>query len=204
QVRLIDYDGMYVPHLYGKKALELGRSEFQHPNRTQYDFDPEMDRFSFWVMITALEALKYDHSLWKEVMQGGFNTLDNFLFSIEDFRNPRSSGLFQRLRGMQHSSLQYFVEKLQIFCGGDIKNINRVQLQNYSGVEIGIELQKEPIRQNSRSIVQDSFEIVCKTGSATVLSSTFQKLGTTPLELRKDKFSGKVVIITNGTETKKY
>ena len=84
-IHLIDYDGMYVPSLLHRCSLEKGRSEFQHPKRTLEDFGPEMDRFSFWVMLTALEALKYDKDLWKEVMQGGFNTLDNFLFNLLDF-----------------------------------------------------------------------------------------------------------------------
>ena len=74
KVKLIDYDGMYVPALTYKKSIEKGRSEFQHPKRTLNHFSPEMDRFSFWVMITALEALKIDKTLWRKVMQEGFNT----------------------------------------------------------------------------------------------------------------------------------
>ncbi len=58
EVKLIDYDGMYVPQLLGKDSIEKGRSEFQRPGRTLSHFDHEMDRFSFWVIITALEALR--------------------------------------------------------------------------------------------------------------------------------------------------
>ena len=80
-IKLIDYDGMYIPAFSNKINLERGRTEFQHPDRFLIPFNERIDRFSFWIILCALEALKYNTELWKEVMQGGFNTLDNLLFT---------------------------------------------------------------------------------------------------------------------------
>src|SRR5690606_13181464 len=119
KIKLIDYDGMYVPPLDNHKSFENGRSEFQHPKRTLNHFNSEIDRFSIWVIITALEALKYDKALWDEVMQGGYNTLDNFLFIAQDFLNPSDSKLFERLDKVNSDSLNFYVNKIKEFCGSD-------------------------------------------------------------------------------------
>lgn len=128
KIKLIDYDGMYIPDFKNQPNLEKGRSEFQHPKRTQYDYNERMDRFPFWVMLTALEALKYDKSLWLEVMQGGFNTLDNFLFTIEDFKTPYNSKLFNRLSQLNQPSLNYYLNKLKAFCSSDISAVTELEL----------------------------------------------------------------------------
>ena len=61
-LKLIDYDSMYIPSFEGKDSLSSGTSSFQHPMRLASDFSETIDRFSFWVFITALEAFKTDAS----------------------------------------------------------------------------------------------------------------------------------------------
>jgi TonB family protein len=120
QLKLIDYDGMFVPSFANKINLEKGRTEFQHPNRfVSNAFNEKIDRFSFWVILTALEALKFDKTLWKEIMLGGFNTLDNFLFQAGDFQNPNHSTLFKRLKSINQPSLNFYVNILQDICQKD-------------------------------------------------------------------------------------
>jgi hypothetical protein len=211
QVKLIDYDGMYVPALANKKSIEKGRSEFQHPKRKMNNFSPEMDRFSFWIMITALEALKVDKTLWREVMQGGFNTLDNFLFTIQDFLNPSQSKLFNRLDNLNSTSLNYYIEKLKWFCNSEYSAVTKPVLfgQSSSATSyIPIDHQKD-VPNNSDSKTTDKksagnkYKIITNFSSASVLTSTLQKLGTTPLELDKDTYEGKLILISNGKETKR-
>lgn len=206
QVKLIDYDGMFVPNLAYKRAIEKGRTEFQHPKRTLNDFNAEMDRFSFWVMITALEALKFDKILWREVMQGGFNTLDNFLFTMQDFLNPNQSKLFNRLYNLNSNSLNFYLNKLKSFCLGDYSIISKPVLSGqYSSSQSGIpyEHQKHTPTTISnqiidRTVTNDKYKIITNSDSASVLTSTFQKLGSTPLELDKNLYEGKVIIVANG------
>jgi hypothetical protein len=44
-IRLIDYDGLYVPGM-AFRAAETGHVHFQHPGRDIAHYGPEMDRFS--------------------------------------------------------------------------------------------------------------------------------------------------------------
>jgi hypothetical protein len=211
QVKLIDYDGMYVPALANKKSIEKGRSEFQHPKRTMYNFSPEIDRFSFWVMITALEALKVDKTLWREVMQGGFNTLDNFLFTIQDFLNPNQSNLFNRLYNLNSTSLNSYLDKLKWFCNSEYSVVTKPVLSGQSSSSasyIPTDHQKYvPNSSNSqtvdKTVSSNKYKIITNNDSASVLTSTFQKLGITPLELDKDTYEGKLILISNGKETKR-
>jgi hypothetical protein len=210
QIKLIDYDGMYVPDLAFKKSIEKGRSEFQHPKRTFDNFSPEMDRFSFWVIITALEALKVDKSLWREVMQGGFNTLDNFLFTIQDFINPNQSLLFNRLHQLNSPALTFYLETLKFISFGEINRIPKPEIykQIASGNTISNDYQKHVSNSNinshaNRSFTSNKYKIITENGSASVLTSTFQRLGSTPLELDKKTYEGKVILISNGKDTKR-
>jgi hypothetical protein len=46
-LRLIDYDGMYVPALAGQRSGELGHPAYQHPQRLREGtYNAEVDRFS--------------------------------------------------------------------------------------------------------------------------------------------------------------
>ncbi len=196
QIKLIDFDGMYVPELANKNSIEKGRSEFQHPKRTAKDFNAEMDRFSFWVMNTALEALQYDKTLWKEVMQGGFNNLDNFLFTIQDFLKPIQSTLFNRLIKINSPSLNFYVSTLKAVCNGTNLDIPKPSLYFENSKHLSV-------AQNLKTYNTPKFQITTNCISAFVLSSSFTKLGSTPLELDKNTYEGKVILVSNGKETKR-
>jgi hypothetical protein len=94
EARLIDYDGMYVPKLAGRKARELGNAAFQHPRRDANLFGPDLDRFSVLLIATALAALAADPGLWKRHAGG-----NGLLFSPADLRQPKGSPLFRALLG---------------------------------------------------------------------------------------------------------
>jgi hypothetical protein len=90
-VRLIDYDGMYVPGLAGRTAAEAGHVNYQHPLRTD-QFDGTLDRFAIIVLTVALRALRADPCLWERYSDG-----DNVLFRRKDFVDPAASPLFAEL-----------------------------------------------------------------------------------------------------------
>ena len=210
EVKLIDYDGMYVPELIQKKSIEKGRSEFQHPKRTNYDFNSTMDRFSFWVIITALESLKFDKTLWREVMQGGFNTLDNFLFTIQDFTNPYQSLLFNRLQKINAPSLNFYLGTLQRLCNSEITEIQKPELFQEQAPINSIPIEHQKYIPNTKAnyttdklISEGIYKISSNDSSAIVLTTTLKKIGTTPLELEKSLYEGTVLIISNGKEAKR-
>ena len=194
KIKLIDYDGMYIPDFQGEKQIERGRSEYQHPNRVNFIFDEKIDRFSFWVILCALEALKFDKTLWKEIMQGGFNTLSNMLFSANDFSNPNQSKLFNRLENLKQPSLNFYLEQIknslitsivgQVKLFGQIENIDE-------------ELQ---IIENEKQFEQvniTSFPI-----GASVRNKNFENIGKTPLKIDKNKYLNEEIKIIFGTKSK--
>ncbi|MHC1743963.1 MAG: helix-hairpin-helix domain-containing protein [Syntrophobacteraceae bacterium] len=90
EIRLIDYDGMYVPGLDGVLSLELGHRNYQHPCRSEHDFGPYLDGFSAWVIFVSLVALSVYPDLWSRFSGGD----EHLLFNSEDFKDPSTSGLF--------------------------------------------------------------------------------------------------------------
>jgi hypothetical protein len=199
---------MYVDGMPFSNSVENGRSEFQHPKRTLKDYNYKIDRFSFWVFITALEALKFDSSLWISNVQGGHNTDDNFLFTINDFLHPSQSKLFNRLSRINSPSLNFYVEKLKYFCSNEIVKVSMPELSNaISKNNVSREdgylpkFQGEQIEDDIK-VPDGKFRVISNAGSLPILSTTFQKIGYTPIDLDKDQYTGKTLIVSNGKETK--
>lgn len=94
-LRLIDYDGMWVPALAGEGSNETGHPDYQNPRRTQKDFHAGVDEFSDAVIQIAICALVRERSLWDK-----YNNGDNLLFRRRDFLDPRSSPLIADLRAL--------------------------------------------------------------------------------------------------------
>lgn len=65
-LRLVDYDNMYVPAIAHLPSAETGHPLFQHPSRTLNHFGPYLDNFSALVIDSVLTcmALQPQESLW--------------------------------------------------------------------------------------------------------------------------------------------
>jgi hypothetical protein len=92
-LKLIDYDGMFVPSLAGSKSAELGHPAYQHPQRLREGtYNGEVDRFSHLAIYSAIQCL---------IAGGGefwarFDNSDNLLFREADFADPAASAPFQQ------------------------------------------------------------------------------------------------------------
>lgn len=87
-LRLVDYDGMYVPALKGQGATENGHRNYQSPTRTSADFGPAMDRFSAWIIYLSLVAIATDPTIWDQLHD---NDGEFLILKEDDFKEPRSS-----------------------------------------------------------------------------------------------------------------
>ena len=204
-IKLIDYDGLYIPAFKGKVNLEKGRSEFQHPQRTTAVFNEKIDRFSFWVILCALEALKFDKSLWLEVMQGGYNTLDNMLFVGNDFTNFNDSKLVNRLYALNQPSLSFYLNKLRQFCNSSFALVEAPLLYNSSIIKIDEAKPFEYEKRVENPAIEEKVEmvdIVSNPAGAAVLTTEFKRLGATPLHIDKQKYLNQKLLVTYGTEIK--
>lgn len=109
-LRLVDYDGMFVPALAGFPSAELGHPNYQHPNRAPTDFNKTLDNFSAWVVFLSLYALSVAPDLWD-----GAGKLDEcLLFRKEDFRAPYASPVIQALARSTDSTLQQLTLRFQV------------------------------------------------------------------------------------------
>jgi hypothetical protein len=108
-LKLIDYDGMWVPALAGSPPGEVGHAAYQHPQRLREGTcSLEVDRFPLLVVATALTALKRGgRALWHWYDNG-----DNLLFRQEDFEAPSKSRLFSELLKAADPSVRVLAENL--------------------------------------------------------------------------------------------
>src|SRR4051794_27591500 len=95
-IKLIDYDGMFVPGMRPGNGSETGHRHFQHPERRISHFGPDMDRFSFIALDLSLNAIIADKSLYPKFREGG----ETIIFKANDFADPEHSEIFRRLSAM--------------------------------------------------------------------------------------------------------
>lgn len=96
KIRLVDYDGMFLPSLVELGAAEAGHRNYQHPDRGDR-YDATLDAFGAFVIDLSLDALGHDPSLWQD-----FYTEENLLFSAKDFVDPEQSQVFATLASRPH------------------------------------------------------------------------------------------------------
>jgi len=111
KLRLVDYDGMYVPALEGSRGIELGHRNYQHPQRTELDFGPHLDNFSAWSIYASLVALAAQPALWGQ-LKGGDECL---LFRKGDFDAPERSAAFRLLKALPDVQTRALADRLEYF-----------------------------------------------------------------------------------------
>ncbi|MBV9597386.1 MAG: hypothetical protein JOZ87_11010 [Chloroflexi bacterium] len=114
-LRLVDYDGMFVPALHGRPASESGDPNYQHPRRG-VQFDAELDRFAAIVIVVALRALAVAPHLWQT-----YTTGDNLLFRRADLVDPSASALFHDLAAL--AATRELSRRLAAVCQDDYARV---------------------------------------------------------------------------------
>lgn len=92
ELKLVDYDGMYVPLFARERSPELGHANYQHPLRSPEFYDERLDHFPELLIYLSLRALAAEPALWDEFFNG-----DNLLVTAVDLRVPHCSSLWPRL-----------------------------------------------------------------------------------------------------------
>lgn len=115
-LRLIDYDGFFVPKLQGLEAGDLGHVNYQHPRRVITDFGPHLDRFSTIVIYLALRATALQPGLWHKYATG-----ENILFSQADFLDPTHSRLLLDIAKIPE--LEQYAQPFRQVCSLDLSKV---------------------------------------------------------------------------------
>jgi hypothetical protein len=117
-LKLIDYDGMWIPPLADMKSGEVGHANYQHPRRLREGtYNLEVDRFPLLLVATALRALKADKSLWAKYDNG-----DNLLFKESDLADPNRSALFQELASLPDPGLVMLAAQVRAALKGSLES----------------------------------------------------------------------------------
>ena len=119
-LKLIDYDGMYVPALAETPSGEAGHPNYQHPARLGEGlYSVHVDRFSHLVIYSAVHCLAAgNRDLWQR-----FNNDENLLFRERDFQHPGQSELFQGLWETNDPSLRGLVGRLALACKQPLEEV---------------------------------------------------------------------------------
>lgn len=111
EIKLIDYDSLYVPTLRGQSSPTPGLPEYQHPTRGA-QLDENVDYFSELVIYLSFLSLSENPSLWAQFKGRSERGL---LFSKADFENPTHSDVFHELEKLS-TDVQQLASTLKNFC----------------------------------------------------------------------------------------
>ena len=119
-VRLVDYDGIFLPQFKGERSPELGHKNYQHPDRSSDHYDENIDNFPSLVIYISLLAIASDPSLWS------FHNDDNLIFTRSDYDDPGNSELFLRLKRASDPAVAEMAKRLEGYCAlpvGQVPNL---------------------------------------------------------------------------------
>ena len=94
-LKLVDYDGMFVPAMKGQKSPTIGTKDFSHPLRTIDDFDETIDDFALASIALSLKAISLNPSLLQN-----YGASDRLLFSAADYLDLSKSNTFTAMQGL--------------------------------------------------------------------------------------------------------
>jgi hypothetical protein len=111
ELKLIDYDGMFVPQLTGESCPELGQPNYQHPQRSPKNYNENLDNFSSLVIYLSLMAVANDPTIFKKHNDGS-----NIILTSDDYKNPAESTLIRELKKSSDDQVKYLAGRLEEYC----------------------------------------------------------------------------------------
>lgn len=114
EIKLIDYDSLFVPTLRGQPEQIVGLPEYQHPKRIAGggQANEKVDYFSELVIYLSFLSLAEKPELWNQFKD---KTEKGLLFSKEDFENPSQSVVFRKLANLS-PDIRQLTAILKDFC----------------------------------------------------------------------------------------
>ena len=116
EIRLIDYDGFFVPGSVGDNP-EGGHGNYQHPLRKRSYYNEHVDNFPALVIYLSLLALAYHPNLWDK------NKDKQLLFAEQDFKDPSNSYCFHELEGSSEKLVSRLTDYLMQYCSGPVERV---------------------------------------------------------------------------------
>lgn len=112
ELRLIDYDGVFLPAIADLGSNELGHPNYQHPGRNKALFNLQMDNFSAWVIQQSLRAIAEDPELLKRL----HGLEECLIFRHIDYANPVRSPAFHMLENSASEIVRESGRTIRALC----------------------------------------------------------------------------------------
>ena len=125
EIKLIDYDSVFVPALRGQPDIIVGVPAYQHPQRIARGVSAaeKVDYFSELVIYLSLLSLAEKPDLWN---QFGAPTERRLLFIAEDFKDPDQSDVFRELENLS-TNVKPLASKLKEFCKQSVDQLEPLE-----------------------------------------------------------------------------
>jgi uncharacterized protein YgiM (DUF1202 family) len=119
QIQLIDYDGMFVPSLSGEPPDEVGKPNYQHPERLDSGhYGPNCDTFAGFVIYLSLKALAVRPGLWDQ-----HHTDESLLFKQKDFEEPGRTAIWDDLQLVADQEVKGLTDTLADWCQQSVTDL---------------------------------------------------------------------------------
>jgi len=114
-IKLVDYDSMFVPGLDGYPDIIIGKGDFQHPRRKDLHISSaKLDYFSELVIYLSILALSKKPSLIDD-----FSIDDSLLFRSSDWENFRNTKIYQALNDICDDDVRLLLRILEDYLAED-------------------------------------------------------------------------------------
>lgn len=135
EIRLVDYDSLFVPGLEGESDIIIGKAEYQHPNRKKVKITSEkLDYFSELVIYLSIIAIAHKPSIIQD-----FSIDDSLLFQSKDWDDFNNSPIYVALKDIGNNDINLLIDILIDYLNeSDITNLRPF-------ADIWRDLQKEPV-----------------------------------------------------------
>lgn len=130
EIKLVDYDGMFVPELAGWEANELGHKNFQHHGRQPDHFNKNLDFFSARLILSALEILSHAPELWDTLKCAD----EALLWRQPDLLDPDHSYAFSILESHEDSEVVRVAREFRAVARGPLSHVPPL-MQRIAAVE---------------------------------------------------------------------
>lgn len=112
RIRLVDYDGMFVSSLANNPPQEVGKPNFQHPERlANGHYGPNSDSFPGLVIYLSLKAVAAQPELWDR-----YHKDESLLLEQRDFEKPGRTAIWSDLRSVPNKEVQTLTDTLADWC----------------------------------------------------------------------------------------
>lgn len=148
EIRLVDYDSVYVPTFITEEQVTSGMAAYQHPCRKNKTFVASKtdDYFSEQIIYLSLLCFAEDLSLWEPIEDRDEYSL---LFTEADLNSLSNSALYNRVCQINNPEVrQLLIELKQNLAYSDttnVKSLEDVLKNNYETAPAGIQLDADII-----------------------------------------------------------